>query len=183
MKNAEKLTIKYELIELMQDLNPTDFKNMIIALMQYSKNEADFPEFSSKATSVTNIIIKDFKNSILRAKCGAKGGNPHLKRISEAKKQREAIDKRLFEDFWREYPKKVGKQHAKRCFERLKPTRELTDKMLEALREHKLSDQWKDSGGKFIPHPATWLNQGRWMDEIQIERENKFKEMNIGVRI
>ena len=38
--------------------------------------------------------------------------------------------------------------------------------MLEAIEKHKASSQWQKDGGQFIPHPATWLNQERWEDEI-----------------
>lgn len=38
--------------------------------------------------------------------------------------------------------------------------------MLAALAQQKKSPQWVKDGGEFIPHPATWLNQGRWQDEV-----------------
>ena len=28
------------------------------------------------------------------------------------------------------------------------------------------SDQWRRDGGQFIPNPATWINQQRWLDEV-----------------
>lgn len=37
--------------------------------------------------------------------------------------------------------------------------------ILAALRWQALSEQWQRDGGQFIPHPATYLNQGRWKDE------------------
>ena len=36
---------------------------------------------------------------------------------------------------------------------------------MEALAKQKESDQWKSDSGKFIPNPATWINQRRWEDE------------------
>lgn len=39
------------------------------------------------------------------------------------------------------------------------------DKVLAAVEQQKRSEQWQKDGGQFIPHPATWLNQGRWDDE------------------
>jgi hypothetical protein len=35
--------------------------------------------------------------------------------------------------------------------------------MIAAVREQSRSPQWKDP--QFIPHPRTWLSQGRWTDE------------------
>jgi hypothetical protein len=31
----------------------------------------------------------------------------------------------------------------------------------------KTSAQWQKDNGQYIPNPATWLNQGRWDDEIK----------------
>jgi hypothetical protein len=38
--------------------------------------------------------------------------------------------------------------------------------MLSAIAKQKNTDQWKKDNGQYIPAPATWLNQGRWQDEI-----------------
>jgi hypothetical protein len=32
---------------------------------------------------------------------------------------------------------------------------------------HVASEQWRRDDGRFIPHPATWLNQRRWEDEAE----------------
>lgn len=71
----------------------------------------------------------------------------------------------LFEQFWSAYPKKRGKDDALRAWKKRKPSSELLGVMLVALEAQKRSDDWLRDGGKFIPHPATWLNGGRWHDE------------------
>ena len=71
----------------------------------------------------------------------------------------------LFEEFWKTYPKKVGKDAAKKAFAKRKPTRELLAQMVQSIREQVSSDAWKKEGGQFIPHPSTWINEGRWQDE------------------
>jgi hypothetical protein len=48
---------------------------------------------------------------------------------------------------------------------KVKPSADLLQRMLEAIKEQKASDQWKRDNGQYIPNPATWLNQGRWEDE------------------
>ncbi len=72
----------------------------------------------------------------------------------------------LFDTFWTAYPSKVGKDAAKKAFAKRKPTPELLSEMLKAIAEQKTSLAWVKEDGQFIPHPATWLNQGRWMDEV-----------------
>lgn len=70
-----------------------------------------------------------------------------------------------FDRFWLAYPRRVGKEAARRIFERLKPDETLLAVMLSAIKKQASSAQWQGDGGKFIPHPATWLNQGRWQDD------------------
>lgn len=68
-----------------------------------------------------------------------------------------------FERFWSVYPRKVGKQSAKRAFERVKVPLET---LVTAVERQKCSDQWTRDNGQYIPHPTTWLNQGRWDDVL-----------------
>ena len=74
-------------------------------------------------------------------------------------------DDGLFDEFWSAYPKHVAKQPARRAFDRLKPDRALLDKMLAALRWQTQSEQWTKDGARYVPNPATWLNNRRWEDE------------------
>jgi len=74
-----------------------------------------------------------------------------------------------FEAFWKAYPKKIGKDAAHKAFEKRKPNDALVTQMIRAIRVQCESDAWKKDGGQFIPHPATWLNQGRWQDETQVD--------------
>lgn len=68
-----------------------------------------------------------------------------------------------FEQFWNAYPKKVGKGAAETSWSRAKINGELTA-VLTALDVQKRSEQWQKDSGQYIPNPATWLNQKRWLD-------------------
>lgn len=84
-------------------------------------------------------------------------------------KEKEKINKKKnaegFEEFWQAYPKKAAKTNAQKAFEKLKPTPEFLAEILSALNRQKQSDAWQQENGKYIPHPATWLNGRRWEDE------------------
>ena len=67
-----------------------------------------------------------------------------------------------FISFWTAYPLKKGKLAAWRSWERLNPPLKET---LDVIERYKRSEDWKKEGGRFIPHPATFLNGGRWEDE------------------
>lgn len=71
----------------------------------------------------------------------------------------------LFARFWTAYPRKAGKGAAERAFQKCRPDVRLLTAMLDALEAQKRSGQWQREDGRFIPHPATWLNQRRWEDE------------------
>ena len=68
-----------------------------------------------------------------------------------------------FARWWAVYPKKVGKAEAKKAFGKVKVGVEV---LIEAVNRQKSSAQWTKENGRFIPNPATWLNQGRWEDEL-----------------
>ena len=71
----------------------------------------------------------------------------------------------MFEEFWKAYPRKVKKVIAHTAWKKIKVTRELLDKMLETIEAWRPCNQWTEENGRFIPHPATWLNAGGWDDE------------------
>ena len=73
---------------------------------------------------------------------------------------------RRFAEFWAEYPKKVGKQAARTSWKRIKPDAKLHERIMQAVATAKKSEQWNREGGRFVPNPSTWLNQGRWDDEL-----------------
>ena len=79
----------------------------------------------------------------------------------------------LFESFWKVYPRKVGKEKCRNWFKIHKPKEELVQKMIEAVEEQKKSKQWSDP--QYIPHPYTWLNQGRWEDELTPSKDSTFQ--------
>jgi len=72
-----------------------------------------------------------------------------------------------FVKFWAAYPRKVGKADALRAWKRHRPP---IEQVLAALKWQVASDSWTENGGEFIPHPASYLNAGRWEDEPEQPR-------------
>lgn len=70
-----------------------------------------------------------------------------------------------FLEFWSVYPKKMGKGAAYKVFNRLKLGEKEKADIITALNWQKKSEQWLKDNGRFIPYPATYLNQRRWEDE------------------
>ena len=83
--------------------------------------------------------------------------------VIDPKKEQAEIEA-LFNEFWAEYPRKVGKVVAFKAFKKECKNRKMLETMLVALEKHKKLEQWQDV--KYIPHPSVWLNGRRWEDEI-----------------
>lgn len=66
-----------------------------------------------------------------------------------------------FAEFWKAYPKKSGRIAALKAWSHAKEKPSL-EAVLTSLAWQKESDQWKRG---FIPNPATWLNEGRYLNE------------------
>ena len=70
-----------------------------------------------------------------------------------------------FDLFWEACPKKTGKGAAQKSWTKLRPSKELTAAIMASVERHKGCRKWQEERGRFIPNPATWLNQRRWEDE------------------
>jgi len=66
-----------------------------------------------------------------------------------------------FADFWRAYPRKEAKGVAEKAYARALSRGAKSSELLTALKSTQFN---MEDEGKFIPHPATWLNQDRWLD-------------------
>jgi len=85
----------------------------------------------------------------------------------------------MFDQFWELYPKKVDKGKALNNWKKIcsKKTNERPTwkEIKRAILLQRKSERWQDK--QFIPHPATWLNQTRWLDDPE-EMKNIIRESN-----
>ena len=72
----------------------------------------------------------------------------------------------LFDQFWTLYPRKTSKQSASKAFAKLK------DEDQQAAINN-IARLYSETPVQFVPHAATYLNQGRWEDQA-IARTNTF---------
>lgn len=86
------------------------------------------------------------------------------KRLNNGYQEKES----LFNQFWKEYPRKQSKKQSLKAWLKLDFSNGLFDEIMLALKEQKKSDAWKKEGGAFIPHASTWLNGARWEDETKM---------------
>ena len=83
-------------------------------------------------------------------------------RVSEPHNTKEDTkDNRLFEEFWKIYPRRIAKKKARQIFEKHKDQ----ERIIEGAKRFAVLNNKTDE--KFIPHPTTWLNGERWNDEMK----------------
>lgn len=82
----------------------------------------------------------------------------------EAKPKQSKADAE-FDRFWSAYPRKIGKGAARAAFDKARK-KTSADDLIAAVERQKASEQWTREAGRYIPNAATWLNQGRWEDEL-----------------
>lgn len=94
---------------------------------------------------------------------GYQNGIPMKALTRSQETERETETESAFAQFWSAYPKKTAKPAAQKAFRTAKVNGHLGD-VLADIAARSSGDDWAKEGGKYIPNPATYLNQRRWED-------------------
>ena len=83
-----------------------------------------------------------------------------------------------FDEFWNAYPRKIAKKEAVKKF--AKAVKDGTDPntIIAGAKTYAASVAGKEQ--KYVAHPTTWLNQGRWEDEADTPAPKPFDLWNSG---
>lgn len=82
----------------------------------------------------------------------------------------------LFEEFWKEYPKKVNKKNALREFKKKKDIEAIMPTILADLEYKKRSKDWTKDNGQYIPYPERYIKNERWNDVNEVaERQSEIE--------
>jgi hypothetical protein len=73
-----------------------------------------------------------------------------------------------FEQFWKEYPRRVAKAEARKAWKQTERVRPNLAMVLKAVKAASQTEQWMRGNGQFIPHASTWLRGERWEDEFEV---------------
>ena len=131
-------------------------KFRVITVVKYDQYQQDNRQNNSQSTG-------EQQASNRRATGEQQQYNNNNKNNNDKKNNNE-----LFDRFWSVYPRKVGKENARKAFAKVNPDETLLNTMIEAVTKQSKCDQWIRDGGQYIPHPATWINGHRWEDEVSV---------------
>lgn len=116
------------------------------------------PEGNRKVTTVTPRLQPDGNSS------SSSSSSSLVQEQIPPRTERAREDVR-FAQWWSAYPKKVSKGQAIKAWSKLKPDQTQLAQMLDALRWQVRQPAWTKDGGAYIPHPATYLNAQKFLDE------------------
>ena len=169
-RDLKKYEAKVERIKSARNQNPNNNKellgnnNQTDISMKSVRNQYDIGGVNVNVNDNVNVNVNDnvlskdneLNNRDINISCSKQASNDYD-----------------FEKFWKAYPRKIGKEKCKNWFKSHKPKEDLVKQMIEAVEQQKKSKQWSDP--QYIPHPYTWLNQGRWEDELTPTKDSTFQ--------
>lgn len=92
--------------------------------------------------------------------------------VRSANRTVKRVDTPGFDAFYALYPRKQGKEPARKSWNRLAPDEGLQATMAQAVRIQAASSQWQKDNGQYVPLPATWINQRRWEDVQTVDTQS-----------
>jgi hypothetical protein len=155
--------------------NPNVLKNCLLDLHEIPKTPL-LREFADNLKHLPPTFHQPFSEISETFAKGLGERYPHQEQEQEQEQDTPNPPRGLasgFEDFWKAYPRRIGKRAAEKAWERAEGKPPL-EQILAAIAKQKQSEQWTKEGGRFIPHPTTWINQGRWDDGIVPEPAKGF---------
>jgi len=166
---------------------PEDGQLYLHDFLEYQNSKAEVDELSAKRSEAgrrggrarqaqaVDLQVQETRKQLAKptgGKTQADASKPQAEGEGEGEKDsparaRAAAVAADFESWWEMYPRKVGKAAAAKAYAKARKT---TD--AEAI-AHGLANAvqvWKATGteAQFIPHASTWLNAGRWADEVEL---------------
>ena len=168
-----------EILELLASLDAIDKELWNTEKIIWSDNFIDGVKDAYR-NRVVDIPIKPVSNVRNKVNLGVTEVRNPQRRGEESKEEKSRIN--YFELFWKEYPRKIGKGKAIKAFNQSLKAKEngytnetFIDMLITAVKAVKKTEQWNKDNGQFIPHPSTWLNEQRWLDEIKENTDAKIK--------
>lgn len=169
--------------EAIKDLDKKEQSNLLSAICELALNGNEI-ELNGISSTIFKLIKPQINANLKRYRNGSKGGRPktekkpkenqsktkHKPNVNDNVNVNENIYVHLhaqwFDAFWDLYPRKVNKKKSKEKFLKICKDEKIFNSIMRGLKKQMKSVEWQNDGGKYIPHPTTWLNGERWLDEV-----------------
>lgn len=155
------------------ELDPKAAKALVMLWLIASENDGALPDTKTLAfrLRMTESATLDScsklshwleQDDISVISGGYQGDRPETE--TEESRDREETERR-FKEFYAAYPRKVAPDAARKAFDKRKVDDSTLALMIAAIAAQGLEAKCKAGEARFVCHPATWLNEGRWLDE------------------
>lgn len=166
--------------EAIKDLDTIEQSNLLCAICELALNGNEI-ELNGISSTIFKLIKPQINANLKRYKNGSKGGRPKTEKKPKENQSKtkykpnvndnvnDNVNENIyvyFDAFWKLYPRKVNKKKAKDKFFRICKDENTFNAIMRGLKKQMKSVEWQNDGGKYIPHPTTWLNGERWQDEV-----------------
>jgi hypothetical protein len=94
------------------------------------------------------------------------------KNVKNVKNVKNNTYSEVFLNFWDKYPNKKGKPEAFKAWQKFKPDILVLLNAIKAQKQEKVELQQARKFCPEWPNASTWLNQRRWEDEIEIQKQD-----------
>jgi len=122
----------------------------------------------ANSTNVATNVERTYQRNVNHARSGDTDTDTDTEQKQDQKLSSPSkLDDGMFQKFWSAYPNKKAKGSAEKAWAKIKPDQQLSETIVQAVMKQRASEDWMKDGGKFVPHPATWLNAKRWEDEVK----------------
>lgn len=155
------------------DTNFIDGRCISIVENRYDKNVASMTKMSSGGDK--NVASKHDKNVTINNTSTNTTFNNTLKENTKRKIDVENVSlglefnpERLFESFWKTYPRKDSKSESKKEFLKVCKNQNIYNDIMKSLATQVVLKKLKKND-RYTPHARTWLHQERWKDELDAE--------------
>lgn len=119
------------------------------------------PPPDSKLTRQPRVTTRQARDSDAQGGREGKG--------KERKTRDASDDPDGFAEFWLAYPNRKARQDAVKAWIKIDPSEELQAEILKAVLMQCQGKDWRKDDGAFVPHASTWLNGGRWTDDVSAQ--------------
>lgn len=134
--------------------------------LEHNRDSAEAKRVSEKRSKAAHARWEGDANRMQSALQNDDVCNAEKEREKERKKEpsssKPAASKE-FDSFWASYPRKIGKEAARKAFIKA-ITKTTAGKIMDGVEQLRIEVAGKDQ--QFTPHAATWLRSGRWDDEV-----------------
>lgn len=172
--------------DAIQGLGKKDQSAIILAVCAYALYEEDPKGLSPAASTAFKLIRPTLDSGRRKAASGKQGGKSGKQTESKPKANRKQTEREIekeiekeieveveidcskaqatisFSEFFSAYPRQSCEDEAREIWNSI-PADDLP-RIMESLERWKVSEDWGEENGRYIPRACNWLSRGLWRD-------------------